>query len=62
MTDDGAIRVVCFEDGLTVYSRCPLCGRWIKTGEAWINGLEETKLTGWICAKHGEVQPVYEYL
>ena len=49
-------------DGPAVLRRCPECGRFLNKGEVFVNGLEETKLEGWICKKHGEVQPFYEYI
>jgi uncharacterized OB-fold protein len=46
---------------LIVYTRCPECGRYIKKGECFANMLGEIRLTGWMCKKHGEVQPGWEW-
>lgn len=43
-----------------VYRRCPECGKYLKEGKVFTNRLtERVKLTGWICKKHGEVEPFY---
>ena len=44
------------ESRIAVYRRCH-CGRFLKKGEVWTNGLGRVKLVGWICKKHDEVQP-----
>ena len=47
---------VCFED-VIVLRRCPECCKFIKEGKLSVNGLDQVKLTGWICKVHGEVKP-----
>ena len=44
-------------DVIGVYRRCVECGRYLKKGELAMNLAGDIKLTGWICKKHGEVQP-----
>lgn len=42
-----------------VYRRCE-CGRFLKKGQLFLNGLGEIKLKGWACVKHGEVEPYFD--
>lgn len=46
---------------LYVLRQCPDCGRFITTGRVLINGLDQLKLPGWQCKKHGEVKPFWEW-
>jgi len=47
------------EGSVGVYARCE-CGRYLKHGQLLTNLAEEVKLTGWICSRCGEVQPLYD--
>lgn len=42
-----------------VYRRCPECGRYLKAGEILVNLNGDAKAQGFICKKHGEVEPFY---
>ena len=53
-------RYDCGDEGdICVYRRCPECGKWIKEGIIKTNLAGEVKLEGWLCKKHGEVEPFW---
>lgn len=62
-TETTVTRWFTFEDfdgsllGVVVFPYCPKCGRFVKTGNIELMGNGNAILTGWICSKHGEVQP-----
>lgn len=43
-----------------VYCRCPRCGGYVKRGRLLMNRAGEIKLEGFICKRHGEIQPYYD--
>lgn len=49
------------EEGETigVYARCS-CGKFLKTGELYMNLAGEIKLKGWMCSHCGEVEPYFD--
>ena len=56
---------VCYEgheenETVGVYRRCPECGRYLKEGELLANLDGEIEVRGWICKKHGEVEPYFD--
>lgn len=46
---------------LYVSRRCPKCGRYLSVGRVQGNALGMVLVIGWRCARHGEVQPEYQY-
>ena len=49
--------IVTFGDDIHVLRACPNCGRFLKTGSIFLNGLEEIATKNWICKKCGNVKP-----
>lgn len=48
------------EGDILVYPKCPNCGQYVAHGEVKENlATGEVKLTGWNCARCGEIQPHY---
>ena len=47
-------------DKIMVYARCTECGRFLKHGKVFTNFEVVVKLKGWICKKHGEIEPYYD--
>lgn len=47
------------EGEVGVYLRC-YCGKFLKKGKLFENGLGELKFKGFTCKKCGEVEPYYE--
>ena len=48
------------EETISVYCRCPKCGRFLKRGKLLMNCEGGVKLEGWNCKKHGDIQPYWE--
>jgi hypothetical protein len=46
---------------ISIYRKCPICGKLIKAGKVFTNINGNVKLEGWICKTHGEVEPYYEW-
>lgn len=53
--------IAAFEDpeggSIIVFPYCPKCGKFIKRGQVFTNGIGETTFENWVCKKHGEVSP-----
>jgi hypothetical protein len=47
---------------LIVWRVCPYCGRYIKIGKVFTNELGEVEADEWVCSKHGEINPSWEWL
>ena len=43
-----------------VYCRCPECAKYLKRGKMLMNIHGEVKFKGFVCKKHGEIQPYYD--
>ncbi len=43
-----------------VYCRCPECSCYVRRGELLMNRNGDVKLQGFICKRHGEIQPYFD--
>lgn len=49
-------------DFIAVVKLCPICGRFLKQGRVFTNSDGDvTRMEGFECKKHNEVQPECEY-
>ena len=46
--------------GISVYCRCPECGRYLKRGKLYTNKLGTLRFKGFKCKIHGDVEPYYD--
>ena len=47
---------------ILVVTKCPLCGTYLELGTVEESDVGDLKFSGFICAKHGEVFPIYDRL
>lgn len=47
---------------IALYRICPVCEKFLRAGKLLVNHEGVAKTEGWICKKHGEVHPHFEYL